>query len=655
MKPTNVKMKKFKFISSLLVIIFAFFYFIPISVRANTEDKIAYNEVQTAETGMVNPAIVLLELNVKSDLQKAVKDKVNVVIADVDDKLNVVDKDGEKLGDVATLSDNLRTGTLIAYKVDSVDEVNALTSCFGANGGLDTYILSSDESLVYSARKKCSFCYGVLDLRGQENLTTNEIVKKTNQAYCKIALLDGENLTVDYVDNLRKRYVTVWAEDLAPTRKSSVELLLTGINGVLTDNVGVYSSTYTEFFSKPISLVRKTFTIGHRGSTATNGVYSVFGPENTLESAQKAYFDGMDYVEIDVHFTLDKEIVVMHDSTIGSMMNATGLIETTNYADLLTYTYKGFDESFKIPTLRQMIEYFKQTDCMLVIELKDYGQALAKAVTDLVKEMNFENQCVIICFAKSALEYCYQNAPEIPCGALESTDHRLFEKVYDEKHDVYKNGDLILSDTLLSTYEALGSFNTTYNPGYNVLNEKLIKQLINRGTGVNLWTLNNISQIELYIKQGVSSVTIDGAAAVALNIRTVSTDKPSYKVDVGNFADVKVYGNYFARFDYDGNPVKSLDITDDNFAVPMIVEGDAFEVEEGKLKAVKTGESTVVYRYKTFATSGEQYIYSQPITLTAEESTRTGKSAGCSGSVSLGAIGVVMLLGGVVLLKKKEN
>jgi len=644
-------MKKSLIFLLLFVLTLALCFTVP-GVAAVAEEGIAYNEMQSVTTGLINPATTVTEIKSSADINKAVSSKANVVLVDFDAGLNVTAEDGSAICGVSALPNSLRTGTLIGYKIENAEELDALVSYMSANGVTDSYLVCKDEQLLYNARKKYSMALGVLDLRGQ-TVTADNVVSKTNAGFSKIAIVDGEGLTLEAVESMRKRYVTVWAEDTAPTRASAVKTVLTGVNGVLTDDVSVYNSAYTEFFKKANSVVRRSFTIGHRGSTATYGGYSDFGPENTLESAKKACADGVDYVEIDVHFTLDRELVIMHDSTLGTMMNASGLVETTNYSDLLNYTYKNFDDSYKIPTLRQMIEYFKTTDCMLVIELKEYTNNLAVAVTDLVKEMDFEDQCVIICFSKQTLNDCYNNAPNIACGALDSTDYRVYEKIYDEKHDVYKNGELVLSDTLQSIIASTNGFNNAFNPAYTVVTEKLTKQLAMRGIGTQLWTVTTASQIDMYVNQGVSSVTIDGAAMIAQNIKTVSTDKQEYTAEIGSDADVKVYGNYYARSDYEGNAVAPLDLTDDTFAVPMIVDGDSFEVDGNKLRAVKEGESVVVYRYKAFSSSGEYYLYSQPITVKAVP-VQANQGGGCGSVAGAGAIGFAVLLCGAAILKKKE-
>ena len=49
--------------------------------------------------------------------------------------------------------------------------------------------------------------------------------------------------------------------------------------------------------------------IGHRGAKG-------YATENTLVSFQKAIELGVDGIELDVHLSIDGEIVVIHDDTI---------------------------------------------------------------------------------------------------------------------------------------------------------------------------------------------------------------------------------------------------------------------------------------------------------------------------------------------------
>lgn len=57
-----------------------------------------------------------------------------------------------------------------------------------------------------------------------------------------------------------------------------------------------------------------TKIIGHRG-------YAALYPENTMLSFKKAYEHGADGIELDIHMTVDNEIIVIHDPTLNRTTN----------------------------------------------------------------------------------------------------------------------------------------------------------------------------------------------------------------------------------------------------------------------------------------------------------------------------------------------
>ena len=627
-----------------------------VSAEESSVSLAGYNELVCNET-VVQPASTIFEVKEVSDIAAAKNACVNIIFVTVDAALDVV-YGSEKLCSVSEFLAEAGDHYVPAFKVLDEESLSALVNYQKDCGIEDAFIVSEEPEILYSARIKFPLLRGVLDLRKQ-NLCEEEIIKAVNAGFSKIVFLKSESLTVDFVDTLRKRYLTVWAEDGDVTTVSAVKTILTGANGIAADSLQVYSEVYEDFFGKQNSIVRKSFFIGHRGSGATEGGYSVFGPENTLESAKKAYADGADYVEVDVHFTLDKELVIMHDSSLGTMMDATGTVETTSYADLKSYTYKNYDDSYRIPTLRQFIEYFKQTNCMLVIELKDYSKELADAVVALVREYNFENQCVIICFSKPSLGYVYENEPSIGLGALSSEDFRVYEKIYDEKHDIYKNGDFDLSQTLRGLFKSVQNYNCVYNPGYNVVTEEMIQQIQLRGLGVQAWTLRDSSLLEQFMMRGCASLTIDGVAMISDMIRSISANQTEYRTAVGEEAEVKLLGEYYSRSDYEGNKTSAADLTDDANAEPVLISGDAFELTDGNSwKAVKEGTSVAMYRYKMFSTAGQYYIYSQPFTLVAEN--RSEKGQGCSSVLDIPGLhwvgeSLLVVTAVIILIRKRKS
>jgi glycerophosphoryl diester phosphodiesterase len=136
----------------------------------------------------------------------------------------------------------------------------------------------------------------------------------------------------------------------------------------------------------------------HRGSSKK-------APENTLSSIRQAIEDGADYAEIDVQETSDGVVVLLHDSDLKKVSGLGKKIWETSYEELKDIDIgTWFSSTFageRIPTLGEAIDTAKGK-IKLNIELKYNGhdEKLAERVVDIVKEKQFEKDCII-----SSLKY----------------------------------------------------------------------------------------------------------------------------------------------------------------------------------------------------------------------------------------------------------
>ncbi len=113
--------------------------------------------------------------------------------------------------------------------------------------------------------------------------------------------------------------------------------------------------------------------IGHRGAKGHVA-------ENTLASFQKAIDLNVDVIELDVHLSLDEEIMVIHDETINRTTSGNGFVKDKNAAE---------SKAFGIPTLQEVIHLVNQK-CVVNIEIKD-PKATTKVVA-LIEQFISENQ-----------------------------------------------------------------------------------------------------------------------------------------------------------------------------------------------------------------------------------------------------------------------
>lgn len=112
-----------------------------------------------------------------------------------------------------------------------------------------------------------------------------------------------------------------------------------------------------------------TDIIAHRGSKGTC-------PENTLISIFTAAKLGCEGIEIDVHLSKDKNLIVIHDETVDRTTNGSGYIKDMNLDEIKKLDAGSwFDKKYcneKIPTLEEVVNLLNRENYkgFLNIEIK---------------------------------------------------------------------------------------------------------------------------------------------------------------------------------------------------------------------------------------------------------------------------------------------
>jgi glycerophosphoryl diester phosphodiesterase len=145
--------------------------------------------------------------------------------------------------------------------------------------------------------------------------------------------------------------------------------------------------------------------MGHRGAAALE-------PENTLLSIRRAMDLGVDAVEVDVHLTRDKQIVVIHDETVERTTNGSGPV--AGY-DLDGIQKLDAGKGQRIPTLQEVIDLVR-AKVRLVVELK--GPGTEAPVTALIRENDFFQDSYVISFWHKMVQRVKQSEPRIKTGVL---------------------------------------------------------------------------------------------------------------------------------------------------------------------------------------------------------------------------------------------
>lgn len=150
----------------------------------------------------------------------------------------------------------------------------------------------------------------------------------------------------------------------------------------------IYSLIFV-FFGFFVSAQCDFKPIGHRGGA------SYYYPENTLVSLEQGFIEDIYAAEVDVRFTSDSILVLMHDSYINRTTNGFGEVKNVTLADLKKLDAGSWkDQKFKgtpVPTLKEALELASKYQKKLYLNMKVFAPELiartfkeAKVAGDLV-------------------------------------------------------------------------------------------------------------------------------------------------------------------------------------------------------------------------------------------------------------------------------
>lgn len=152
--------------------------------------------------------------------------------------------------------------------------------------------------------------------------------------------------------------------------------------------------------------------IAHRGASCEE-------PENTLNSILRAIDIGVDFIELDVHLSMDHVPVVIHDHTLCRTTNAEkgrrvrrSILEYMKQLDAGSW-FRGKKTEVQIPSLEEILK-LPLGETGLMIELKeDIQHDLSKAVVELLNRYPVK-KLILGSFSHITLEYLKTHYPQLP-------------------------------------------------------------------------------------------------------------------------------------------------------------------------------------------------------------------------------------------------
>lgn len=217
----------------------------------------------------------------------------------------------------------------------------------------------------------------------------------------------------------------------------------------------------------------------HRGASSQ-------APENTMAAFKKAVESGAGGIELDVHMTIDGELVVIHDESIERTSDGSGKVKECTLAELSKFDFGSwFSEEFigeKIPTLEQVMTLLSSWRGMLNIEIKENNIGIESKVLALVDEYKIKDRVIVSSFDHYTLVNIKKLDDSIRTGAL------FMEKIYAP----WEYAKMIGASAI--------------HPFYRAINGEIIGNCLANGIDVNVFTVDRVKDIKEFAKLNVSGI-----------------------------------------------------------------------------------------------------------------------------------------------------
>jgi glycerophosphoryl diester phosphodiesterase len=225
----------------------------------------------------------------------------------------------------------------------------------------------------------------------------------------------------------------------------------------------------------------KILIIGHKGASAIE-------PENTLRAFKTSIELGADYVEFDVHSTKDDELVIIHDAETLRTTGVSGIIKEMTLDEI-----KKLDagKGEQIPTLKELIAIAKGK-IGLQIEIKAFS--ITDLLLDLLIKENLLDTSIISCFVFGELLNLKKRESNLKLGHILPEGLKSIRGLKRKAQKAIDNGFYSI------------------HPHFSSVNKEFIEFAHDIGLKVNVWTVNDRTEMENLIKMGVDGIITDDVA-----------------------------------------------------------------------------------------------------------------------------------------------
>lgn len=346
----------------------------------------------------------------------------------------------------------------------------ALTAISISNRVIDFLVAVVDVPLIFA---KITALYEEYSLgSGMAENPDSEDEKYRKQLLEVQIFLEEERSEKDF--SLRGKNVS----SLLPAKISMAVYAAIIIFAIITSFMNDFGAVKNHYFRG--TDVRLTGVAAHRGD-------SMSAPENSIPAFENAIKDHADWIELDVHETLDGVIVVSHDADIRRIANVNRNIPDLTYEELKQYDVGSwFSPAFKdlhIATLDEVIKLAKGK-IKLNIEIKPAAgdHELIEKIIKIIRDNDFQNDCVLASLNKDMLVRVKELDPEI---------RTLYNMAF-------ATGDMEEAD-----------FADEFSLEESTVTQDVVDKIHNAGSKIWVWTVNDEDDVRRFREMKVDYVLTD--------------------------------------------------------------------------------------------------------------------------------------------------
>lgn len=260
-------------------------------------------------------------------------------------------------------------------------------------------------------------------------------------------------------------------------------------------------------------LERRVLNYAHQGGARE-------GPSSTMLALRQAVATGADALELDVHATADRQLVVCHDATVDRTTDGHGAISQMTLAELqeldnaywwvpgevvatgrppVDYPHRGrapFEPSLGVATLREVLAEFGRVFLNLDIkqtapQVEGYEALLA----DLLREFGRQDDVIVASFFDAATDAFSAAAPEIHTS-YGSAATAVFWQAVQVGRAPEPSRHVALQ--VPATFEHL-----------TVVDERFVTTAHDHGVAVHVWTIDEPEEMQRLLDLGVDGIMTD--------------------------------------------------------------------------------------------------------------------------------------------------